>query len=87
MGGDITLTVPENFSMDIDIELAYTKGSWKNYRINSDFDLNIEKSPDWVKEKGSYRKYIYGRAKIGNGRNSVRIKTVNGHINLKKETK
>jgi len=84
MGGDITLTVPEDLSMNIYIELAYTKSSWKKYRISSDFKLEIEETPNWKKKNGSYRKYIYGKAKIKDAKNIIKIKTVNGNIYLKK---
>lgn len=84
MGGDVTLSVPEDLSMNIDIELAYTKKSWDKYRISSDFKLELEETPNWVKKNGSYRKYIYGKAKVKDARNTIRIKTVNGNIYLNK---
>lgn len=87
MGGDVALSVPKELSMNIEIELAYTKRGWKKYRIKSDFKLEIEESPDWVKKNGSYRKYIYARAKVKDARHTIKIKTVNGDIYLKKNKK
>ncbi len=84
MGGDISLTVPENLSMNIDIELVYTKRNWKKYKITSDFKINIEESNTWEKRNGSYRKYIYGKANIKGGKHRIKIKTINGNIYLKK---
>ena len=84
MGGDITLTLPAKLSMEVDIELAYTKNSERNYKIHSDFDLKIENTDQWD-HKRSPRKYIYGTATISGGKHKVKIKTVNGHIYLKKK--
>jgi DUF4097 and DUF4098 domain-containing protein YvlB len=83
--GDITLTVPENLSMDIDITLAYTKRNEDRYKIYSDFPLKQETTSDWDHTKGSSRKYIYGKGKIGSGKNKITIQTVNGNVYLKKE--
>ena len=84
MGGDITLTVPAGLSMDVDIQLALTKNAKKDYKIVSDFDLQIKKTDDWDKRDGSPRKYIYGKAEIAGGKNKIKIKTINGNIYLKK---
>lgn len=87
MGGDITLEVPADLSMNIDIELSYTKGSWKKYKIESDFKLNIEETKEWVKSHdshGYYQKIISGKGKTRDGKNLVKIKTIDGNIYLKK---
>jgi DUF4097 and DUF4098 domain-containing protein YvlB len=86
MGGDIALTVPPALSMDVNIELAYTKDSHRNYKIISDFGLKQEESPEWDQSQGSPRKYIYGTGTIGDGKNKIRIKTINGDVKLKKGT-
>ncbi len=83
-GGEITLTVPAELSMDVDIELAYTKDARKKYRIISDFNLKLEETDTWDRSSGSPRKYIYGKAKIAGGKHSIKIKTINGDIYLKK---
>ncbi|UCH09928.1 MAG: DUF4097 family beta strand repeat protein [Fidelibacterota bacterium] len=83
-GGDITLLVPGELSMDIDITLAYTRGSRGDYQIISDFDLTMEESEDWVSRFGSARKYIRGTGKTGDGKHSIQIETVNGNVVLKK---
>ncbi|MCX6150984.1 MAG: DUF4097 family beta strand repeat-containing protein [Ignavibacteriales bacterium] len=84
MGGDITLVVPENFSMNVDITLTYTRNNKTNYDIISDFDLSKEKTKKWDETKGSDRKYIYGKANLNGAKNKVVIETVNGNIYLKK---
>jgi DUF4097 and DUF4098 domain-containing protein YvlB len=84
MGGDITLTVPAGLSMDVDIQLVYTKRAKKKYNIVSDFKLKVEESSDWEVGKGSPRKTIYGKADIAGGKHKIKIKTINGNIYLKK---
>lgn len=80
--GDVTLIVPENLSMDVDTELAYTKNSSQNYKIKSDFDLQIKETDEWDYKQGSPRKFINGRATIKGGKNLIKIRTCNGDVNL-----
>jgi len=80
-GGDITLTVPSGFSMDLDITLAYTKNSRRQYAIDSDFPLTLRRSDDWDYGEGSPRKYVYGTAP--GGRYKVKIETINGDVRLR----
>lgn len=87
MSGDITLTVPAGLSMDIDIELVYTKNARKRYKITSDFKLEQEETRTWDYSSGSPRKYIYGKARIAGGNHKIKIKTINGNIYLKKSKK
>jgi DUF4097 and DUF4098 domain-containing protein YvlB len=83
-GGDITLVVPEGLSMDVDIELSYTRGHEEDYEIISDFPLKERVSPDWIRDKGDPRKIISGTGLIGGGKHKVRIETINGNVYLKK---
>ncbi|MCK4763137.1 MAG: hypothetical protein KAW12_13155 [Candidatus Aminicenantes bacterium] len=84
MGGDIVLIVPPGLSMDVDIELIFTKKNSKKYKISSDFDLQEKVSDHWDFGSGSPRKSIYGKAVIKGGKHKIEIKTVNGNIYLKK---
>ncbi len=86
-GGDIVITVPDGLDMQIEIELAYTKSSRRDYKINSDFNLKIEESDEWERSFlfGEPKKTIYGSGVVGNGGNYVTIKTTNGNISLKKD--
>ncbi len=86
-GGDITLLVPDGFSMDIDITLTITKNrdrDNRDYKIISDFDINRTQTDNWDYSKGSPRKYIHGKASIRGGKNKVKIETINGDVYLKK---
>ena len=85
MSGTITLFVPERLSMDVDIDLAYTKDRERDYKIISDFDLKQETTPDWERENGTPRKHIYGTGTIAGGKNKVKIRTVNGDVVLRKK--
>jgi DUF4097 and DUF4098 domain-containing protein YvlB len=82
--GDINLTVPPDYSMDVDFKLGYTHAD-NQYRIISSFPINREETNDWSSAEGTPRKYIYGRGSIAGGRNKVHIETVNGNINLQQE--
>jgi DUF4097 and DUF4098 domain-containing protein YvlB len=82
--GDVNLTVPPDFSMDLDLKLGYTRTD-KQYRIISSFEIAREETNDWSSAEGTPRRYIYGRGSIGGGRNKVHIETVNGNINLQQQ--
>jgi DUF4097 and DUF4098 domain-containing protein YvlB len=84
LSGDIELTVPTNLSMNLDVELAYTKGRSGRYSIQSDFPLKTEETEEWDDDDGSPRKYIYGTGTVAGGQHRVRIKTINGNVILKK---
>ncbi|MEE8585072.1 MAG: DUF4097 family beta strand repeat-containing protein, partial [Acidobacteriota bacterium] len=85
MSGDIELRVPADFSMDLDLQIAYTRNSSKSYRIVSDFNFRQEQSSSWDYGKGTPRKYIYGTGSLGGGQNRIRIETINGNIYLRKK--
>jgi hypothetical protein len=84
LGGDVTLYIPENFPMDVDITLAFTKDHEGDVDIISDFNLTKETTKEWDRSNGSARKYIYGKAQLNGSGNKVIIETVNGNIYLKK---
>ncbi|HEX7049953.1 MAG TPA: hypothetical protein VF188_07035 [Longimicrobiales bacterium] len=84
MGGDVTLIVPAGLSMQVDITLAYTRDSDRDYRIISDFPLGQEETEEWEYEHGTPRKYIYGTGNIAGGRHRIRIETVNGNVYLRR---
>jgi DUF4097 and DUF4098 domain-containing protein YvlB len=83
-GGTITLLVPADFSMDVDITLAYTKERDRDYQIINDFNVDQTRTNDWEHRKGSPRKYIFGKANLNGGKNKVTIKTINGDVRLEK---
>lgn len=79
--GDITLHVPSGFSMELDLEIAYTRNSQQDFKIDTPYTLQHSVSDDWDREEGSPRKFIRAKGSTG-GANSVRIETVNGNITV-----
>ena len=84
LAGDIELTVPDGLSMDFDIEIAYTRNSREDYEIISDFDIKQEKTDRWESRWGDKKKYIYGAGQVGDGKNRIKIRTINGDVYIKK---
>lgn len=82
--GDVSVTVPPKFSMELDIDLSYTRNSFKDYKIISDFDFKIEEMDKWDNSQGSPRKHIYGTGKVAGGRHKIKIRAVNGSVEIKK---
>ena len=80
MHGEVRLVIPEGDDLDIDVELAYTKNSKRNYSIISDFPINIQETDDWEYDHGSPRKTIHGTS--SGGGNRIVIRTVNGNVYL-----
>lgn len=79
MSGDITLYVPSGFSMELELEIAYTRNSRQDYRIETPFGLPELRTREWDYDHGSPRKFIRQNGSTG-GANRVKIETVNGNI-------
>ncbi len=85
MGGDIELTVPAGLSMRFDLEIEYTKKHKRKFRIESDFPVKIEHSEEWEHNfLGQAHKHIYGTGEVAGGEHTIKIKTRNGNITIKK---
>jgi len=84
MGGDITLMVPAGLSMKFDIDVQFTKDCREKPKIESDFNMNIEETPNWEHHWTQSRKHIYGTGSVGTGEHLIKIKTINGNVILKK---
>ena len=82
--GDVSLVLPADLPVDLDLTISYTKNSSQDFKIISDFDLEIERSKAWDYSNGNPRKRIHGTARIGNGKYPIVIETINGNIRLKK---
>lgn len=81
--GDVMVSLPRELSVEVDIQLAHTKGYRGRSRIISDIVLEEEESDSWEYGNGSPRKYIRGKASINGGRNLIKIRAVNGKVTLK----
>jgi DUF4097 and DUF4098 domain-containing protein YvlB len=82
--GDILLTLPADFSMDLSVELGVTNNSNDKYTLNSDFDIDIETDDEWDYSRGTPRKYTIGSANLNGGNHRVIIHTTNGNVTIKK---
>lgn len=84
MGGDITLYVPDNFSMDVEVEIVYCEDDEEDIEIRSDFDLTGDREyhkKDW---NNCRTKKLIGEGNFNGGKNKVRILTYDGIVNIKK---
>lgn len=83
--GTITLTVPKDFGMDVQVTLAYTQEAGPHFRIIDHMGLSQKETQEWDNSHGSPRKYIRATGRVGNGQNHVTIETINGDVILKQE--
>jgi len=83
MTGDIVLVVPAGFGMDLDLEIAFTRNSRKEYRIDAPGIDSPTVTPEWDHDHGTPRKYVRGSSSVNGGGNAVKISTVNGTITVR----
>jgi DUF4097 and DUF4098 domain-containing protein YvlB len=82
--GDVVLTLPPDLSIDVDVELAFTRNRRGKYGIQSDFEIDQDTSATWDYDNGSPRKYIYGTGRLNGGKHRIEIRTVNGDVILRR---
>jgi len=80
--GTITLTVPAGFSMNLDLDIAYTRNSERNYLIINDLGIVGQHTKEWETDQGSPRKHIRAGGAVAGGRYPVKIHTINGDIRI-----
>ncbi|MCK5619319.1 MAG: DUF4097 family beta strand repeat protein [Candidatus Krumholzibacteria bacterium] len=83
--GDVTLTLPADFSAEFDIDLGYTKNSRRGFEIKSDFKIDLEHTDGWDSRNGSPRKHIFGTGAVKGGKHKIKIKTTNGDVRIIKK--
>ncbi len=83
MSGNITLVVPSDFSMQLDLEIAYTRNSSRSYEIITDVELQRSDTKEWDHDHGSPRRYIRAKGSVEGGNNRVKLRTINGNIEVK----
>ncbi|HLB08735.1 MAG TPA: hypothetical protein VK617_04325, partial [Gemmatimonadaceae bacterium] len=81
--GNVELRLPKGANATLDLETAYTENFGKATKIRSDWPLDVTETNEWDASQGTPRKYVRARQKIGNGGPLIRVRTVNGDINLK----
>ncbi len=82
MSGTVVLHVPSGFGMSLELEIAYTKNSSKEYTITAPGGGSPTVSPEWDYSQGSPRKYIRKSGSVNGGAHKVAVKTVNGSITV-----
>jgi hypothetical protein len=82
MSGKIVLHVPKGFGMKLDLEIAFTKNSLKDYAIIAPGSLPQTVTPDWDYSQGSPRKYIRKSGSVNGGGHTVTVKTINGNVSV-----
>jgi beta-lactamase regulating signal transducer with metallopeptidase domain len=82
--GRVTLVLPAGLSANLDLETAYTYDRSRPTRIESDWSLATTQSREWDSSEGTARKYVRARQTIGRGGATIRVKTVNGDIVLRR---
>ena len=82
MSGNVVLHVPRGFGMKLDLEIAFTKNSRKEYRIAAPGGAATTVSPDWDYTQGSPRKYVRKSDSVNGGGHAVTVRTVNGDITV-----
>ncbi len=83
MGGDVTLSVPEGLSMELDLDITYDSRHEDDVEIVSDFEF-AESRKDYSDDDDHPKKHLLGTGSINGGKNRIKIKTVNSKIYLRK---
>jgi len=84
-GGTIQLVVPNNFPMEVHIQLATTRNATREFHIIDKLGLKQQESQGWDSSFGTPRRYIREEGVVGSGLNHITIKTINGDVILKQE--
>jgi beta-lactamase regulating signal transducer with metallopeptidase domain/DUF4097 and DUF4098 domain-containing protein YvlB len=83
-GGKVILELPSGLDARFDLETAYTRHSGGETRITSAWSLDRDPVTDWDAHEGSPRRYVRAHGVAGNGRGLIRVRTVNGDIEVRK---
>jgi hypothetical protein len=68
--------------MDLDLEIAFTKNSRKEYTITAPGAGSPSVSPDWDYDKGSPRQYIRKTGAVNGGGHKITVRTINGNVTV-----
>ncbi len=85
--GKMIVELPADFDGAIELETAYTESHGSTTRIDSAWELQREPVTGWDGHEGTPRRYVRARGVLGSGRGLVRIKTVNGDIELRRASR
>ena len=82
--GTITLILPEGMSANLDLETAFTRHHRGETRIQSDWPVSTTVTSNWDNAMGTPRRYVRTRSAIGGGGPTIRVRTVNGNIIIRR---
>ena len=82
--GGVTVRLPRDANVTLDLETAYTRED-KPSKIISDWPVTPTTTSDWDDSHGTPRKFVRVRQDIGKGGPVIRVHTVNGDIQIRKE--
>ena len=83
--GNITLTVPKGFPMQVSVSLATTNNQSKAFRIIDNIGLTQHADDNLDSSKGTPRKYLRATGRSGSGLNQVTLSTINGDVILQQK--
>ena len=83
--GNITLTVPKGFPMEVSVSLATTNNQSKAFRIIDNIGLTQHADDNLDSSKGTPRKYLRATGRSGSGLNQVTLSTINGDVILQQK--
>lgn len=83
MSGEIELGVPPGYGMDLDIEIAFTRNSGKDFKITAPGGLTQTVTSEWDRDHGTPRRYIRMVGPVNGGGHAVKVRTINGNVEVK----
>jgi len=83
--GTVTLYVPRGLSANLDLETAYTNRRGRPTRIESDWPLSISETREWDSTHGTPRRFVRANQRVGRGGRTIRVRTVNGNIVIRRQ--
>jgi beta-lactamase regulating signal transducer with metallopeptidase domain len=81
--GRVVLELPSNLDARFELETAYTESKART-KIESDFSLQSSETSDWDDSQGTPRKFVRAVGSVGSGRGLIRIRVVNGDIEIRR---
>jgi len=82
--GRVVVLLPSGFEGHFDLETAYTDNYERPTRIDSEWKLERDETTNWDSYQGTPRRYVRARGMVGKSDNTVRVRTVNGDIIVKR---
>jgi beta-lactamase regulating signal transducer with metallopeptidase domain len=82
--GEVTLVLPRDLNAVLELETAYTENLGHKTRIVSAIPLQTTETTNWDRREGTARRYVRARQTVGKGGGVIRVRTVNGDIEIKR---